>query len=345
MIINLSFLILIMFFFCLNSCVKKDVSLNIINYEDYLESKIDHDIIETEQKIITQTINNNIQNNTQTENFNKNDFIKKLEGLSVDDEIVFGKTEQDNDFSKIEDIEWVVKKVDSENKKVFVVSKKVLDCMAYKEDADEKNVDVSWEDSDIRKYLNEKFYNNSFNDAEKEFILDTENVNADNEKFKTKGGNNTKDKLFLLSVDESIEIFGKGNFRQVKNYITNNYIILSINKESLARPTEYAKGRGVTYYQDKDISKIISGSLVEDQEQLTSEQKINKLNYEKEKVQNIREYLNCASYWLRSVGAYNYCAAIVDNNGMILEEGRNVKTKSSFGIGLRPCMWISYDLK
>ena len=66
---------------------------------------------------------------------------------------------------------------------------------------------ITWEKCDIRKYLNGEFYN-TFSDDEKKMILETKNENADNPWFGTSAGNATKDKIFLLSVDEVIAYFG-----------------------------------------------------------------------------------------------------------------------------------------
>lgn len=61
---------------------------------------------------------------------------------------------------------------------------------------------VTWETSSIRSWLNNEFLNTNFTKSEQEKILSIELDNNDNPMYETKGGNNTSDKVFLLSFDE-----------------------------------------------------------------------------------------------------------------------------------------------
>ena len=60
----------------------------------------------------------------------------------------------------------------------------------------------TWEDSGLRAWLNEKFYN-TFTEEEKALIAKTHNTNPDNREYGTPGGNDTDDHIFLLSADEA----------------------------------------------------------------------------------------------------------------------------------------------
>ena len=64
---------------------------------------------------------------------------------------------------------------------------------------------VTWEKSSLRAWLNKKFINTAFSDEEKEKINITEIVNQDNPVYGIEGGNNTFDKIFLLSLSEVSE--------------------------------------------------------------------------------------------------------------------------------------------
>ncbi|MBQ6734237.1 MAG: hypothetical protein IJR00_04920, partial [Lachnospiraceae bacterium] len=112
------------------------------------------------------------------------------------DIITFGSYEQDgNTANGTEPIEWEVLEMDSES--VLVISKHVLDCVPY-HDTDE---DVTWETCTLRTWLNSSFYS-TFTAAEQSQIMESDVVNRDNEYYGTPGGNNTRDKVFCLSVDE-----------------------------------------------------------------------------------------------------------------------------------------------
>lgn len=112
--------------------------------------------------------------------------------------LYFGAYEQDNDISNgKEDIAWIV--LEKENDKILVISDKALDCQPYNIAWGE---DAKWENCSFRKWLNKTFLNDAFSFAEQTMIADT-NVSADkNPKFGTDSGNNTTDKVFLLSINE-----------------------------------------------------------------------------------------------------------------------------------------------
>ena len=138
------------------------------------------------------------------------------------DAITFGRYPQSkvND-SELEPIEWLVLERDDE--KVLLISKYILECKSY----NEEYIDITWENSTIRKWLNDDFYNIAFNDDEKKKILDSKVVNNVIE-YKFNGGNDTSDKIYLLSSSEVIKYF-------FKTYPENE------NKKVVAKPTEYSK--------------------------------------------------------------------------------------------------------
>ena len=132
-------------------------------------------------------------------------------------------------------IEWIVleKKKDS----ILVISKNIIDVLPY----DTDDYAVTWEDSSLRKWLNSKFYNIAFNKKEKSLIKKTNNKNPDNSMWNIDGGDNTKDKVFLLSIDEATKkAYG---FSSDKN-------LHDINRRSA--PTEYAKAQGIKKMYKKD---------------------------------------------------------------------------------------------
>ena len=108
--------------------------------------------------------------------------------------IKYHKTEAG--YFKYEPIKW--RALQSENGEAFLLSDVILDKQAYNEN-DEY---ITWKESSLRAWLNDKFMNRAFSDEEKEKINITEVVNKDNPVFGTKGGKNTSDKIFLLSLAE-----------------------------------------------------------------------------------------------------------------------------------------------
>ncbi len=72
----------------------------------------------------------------------------------------------------------------------------------FKKAYNDEYITVNWQVCTLRKYLNGEFYN-SFSDEEKAMIQEVTNKNSDNAEYGTKGGNDTKDKIYLLSIDEA----------------------------------------------------------------------------------------------------------------------------------------------
>ena len=122
-----------------------------------------------------------------TDNWDKN-------GDATIDNIKYHKTKKG--YFKYEPIKWRV--LQSENGEAFLLSDVILDKKAY----DESYEYITWEESSLRAWLNEKFMNRTFSAEEKEKINITEIVNQDNPAYGTEGGNNTSDKIFLLSSAE-----------------------------------------------------------------------------------------------------------------------------------------------
>ena len=66
--------------------------------------------------------------------------------------------------------------------------------------------DVTWKDCTLRKWLNGEFLNR-FTDAERARILKRRVKNHDNPFNETPGGNDTRDRVFLLSIEEALYYF------------------------------------------------------------------------------------------------------------------------------------------
>jgi hypothetical protein len=66
----------------------------------------------------------------------------------------------------------------------------------------DKYIGITWADCSLRKYLNGEFYN-KFTAKDKSKIIPVKNKNHDNQWYGTKGGADTQDKIFLLSLEEA----------------------------------------------------------------------------------------------------------------------------------------------
>ena len=129
--------------------------------------------------------------------------------------LYFGTYQQSSDGNggyNIDPIKWRV--LENADGKLFLLSDQNLDVKPY----NSSSTSITWEKSTIRSWLNgyEASENNSgtdyssnnfidaaFSSVEKVAIADTYVYNKNNPSYNTSGGNNTTDKIFLLSIEEA----------------------------------------------------------------------------------------------------------------------------------------------
>jgi hypothetical protein len=84
--------------------------------------------------------------------------------------------------------------IDSKGNQALIITEDVIEQRAY----NNQLITVTWEQCTLRKYLNSVFLNK----LDGEIIASITNQNLNNSWYGTAGGNDTKDKIFLLSLDE-----------------------------------------------------------------------------------------------------------------------------------------------
>ena len=122
--------------------------------------------------------------------------------------IKFGCYPQNNNDK--EPIEWLVLEVN--DKEALLVSRYGLDCKHYHH----KKVPITWEQCDLRKWLNNDFLKAAFSAEEQQKIKLSDVVNENNRKYDTSGGNNTQDHVFCLSLAEAERYFKNDRERQCR---------------------------------------------------------------------------------------------------------------------------------
>jgi hypothetical protein len=157
--------------------------------------------------------------------------------------IYFGNYAQSDKTGSTKDpIKWRVLANNTSSKQLFLLSDQALDTVQYHTDKE----NVTWEKSTIRSWLNgyDKNYNNGGDsgtdysnnnfkdtafsaDEQIAIALTKDIINDDNLIYETEGGENTDDKLFLLSIDEA-----------------NNSGYFSSDDARKCAPTDYAKEQG-----------------------------------------------------------------------------------------------------
>ena len=104
---------------------------------------------------------------------------------------------------------------------------------------------ITWEKCTLRQYLNGEFFNSAFSDAEKNRIVETKLKNSNNPWYNTPGGNDTKDRVFCLSIDEVLKYFGSpGGFSQPDietKALGNSSCLYDAGRVALTRDGEAAR--------------------------------------------------------------------------------------------------------
>ena len=200
----------------------------------------------------------------------------------------------DNDsdwhYFKYEPIKWRVLSVEED--KAFLISDQVLDNQRYTEPQE----NFIWKNSTIRDWLNsysadqmseredhvkQGFLNSAFNEDEQEAIFTSDIENADNLEYGTEGGEDTEDKIFLLSEKEvyaSDEAVSSGFTKTVDKHEDGSWTDIC-DEAKRSKSSTYAKAMGTSYSDKKD-------------------------------------YIGNSGWWLRSPGSDPYSAACVDEKGI-----------------------------
>ena len=152
-------------------------------------------------------------------------YISKNGVFRVGSYVTFGLYPQTYAGTDKTAIEWLV--LDVQSNKALLISKYGLDAKPYNTEF----TSVTWETCTLRKWLNSDFYNKAFSKTEQKAILTTKVDNSRSQRYigyKTSGGENTYDKIFLLSYAEANKYFG----------------IVNKNTKSRVQPTAYAIAQG-----------------------------------------------------------------------------------------------------
>lgn len=130
----------------------------------------------------------------------------------IGDIIRFGHYEQDNDFSNgPEPIEWRIQDILDGN--ALLVSNYSLERKQYHTSSEK----ITWENCAIRSWLNREFLNEAFSAEEQAMIRTTVVDNSSSQGrsiWKTDGGKDTEDRVFLLSYAEARQYFDTSQSRK-----------------------------------------------------------------------------------------------------------------------------------
>jgi len=142
---------------------------------------------------------------------------------------------------KFGNYDWLVLDVNDGN--ALIISNNIIEQREY----NVKRKNVTWEKCTLRKYLNGEFLR-KFSAADRKKISETL-ISNNNTWVSTDGGKDTKDKIFLLSLEEADKYFGNsGDYQNIKR----------IN----SKDEEDTKGHYLSNsHNDSRISKLDNGAF------------------------------------------------------------------------------------
>jgi hypothetical protein len=193
-----------------------------------------------------------------------------------------------------------------------------------------KKEGTTWEKSAVRGFLNGKFLD-KFDPKDRAKIIEVTNQNPDNPWYKTKsaiisipgvtahdskGGNPTKDKIFLLSIEEVCRYFGDSTARLKDKGFTQ----LGGGKTQLGPGMKLSDLSIITDKNDSKRTAIMPGS------------------FSKEKDKSDKAFW----WWLRSPGEADALAAYISDKGSINITGKTIfAVKETQMGGVRPAVWVN----
>ena len=296
-------IVFIFFLFLVTSCIKNN-SLN----DEEIETKNEETIVSSLS--ISEQVESYIDDLSKkiTEAKTIYEYPKHFTSDEMDG-IFFGEYFQDSYLSNKEKkpIEWLV--VEKNKNSAILMSKYILNHMPYDNRILKDSLDYfdsNWNDSLVKKWLNNEFYNEAFNEIEKNLILDTHLEDV----F---GGNESNDKIFIFSEADFT------GYSLLKKPISGSRI--ATKGTEYAKTCPYVQDRIFEYQKINPIEKYLDVS--------GGDAKIYKEGM--------------SSYWLRTNEMPNE-SKIIWYNGEIDEKyGAGTQFSYDATVGVRPTLCVKFD--
>ena len=184
----------------------------------------------------------------------------------------------------------------------FIISEDILELKAYQTN----NNGHTWAESSLREYLNGEFYNsNAFSNDDRLRIVQVTNVNDNNQMYEVPGGENTQDRIFLMSIAEAVLYFGDSGYLE---YLVREANLMRLRDRSLMNMSH-----GINDRYNPNRLAIYKGIIYPPAQTV---------------------YYN---WWLRSPGSNISKASLITAGGIILMSGLSIDIERC---GVRPALWI-----
>ncbi len=130
---------------------------------------------------------------------------------------------------------WIV--LDVQDDQSLILSEEIMELRDYHN----KSTEVTWEDCELRHYLNSVFYER-FSAYDRARIIKTHNTNPGNPWYGVDGGADTDDYIFLLSMDDVVRSYF-GDSSRLLDFPANNqrYWFQRKDVNNIQRRSRYLK--------------------------------------------------------------------------------------------------------
>ncbi|MCL1807627.1 MAG: DUF6273 domain-containing protein [Oscillospiraceae bacterium] len=133
--------------------------------------------------------------------------------------------------------------LDINDKTVLMITENIIETRSYHD----RYIDITWADCALREYLNGAFYD-QFTTDEKCRIVPVVNQNLDNQWYGTKGGEDTQDRIFLLSLEEAVcKYFGDSSAKLYNRNPKHDYWFQSKDVHNSKRAATF-NGQANSYW-------------------------------------------------------------------------------------------------
>lgn len=245
-----------------------------------------------------------------------NYYLQEIDELKCHDKIVFGKhrlcsgSKPDDLFVRMP-ISWEI--LEKRGNRLLLVSEFCLDWNFYDGNCMFLGpaIDTTWEKSTIREDLNKEFYENSFCEYEKKLIVTTEVKSRSNPVHGNRGGETTRDKIFLLGYDEVIKYYSE----RVGNPLSDEDTDRIIRKIASSEERYFSLGNSEAKSELIMAEDLVKGKI-----------EIDRYAY---------------SWWLRNPGYEQSDVCLVSHSGHLDFDGMSSNADE---IGVRPAMWVDLDI-
>jgi len=204
-------------------------------------------------------------------------------------------------------LQWRV--LDVQGLRAFIISEKIIEQRPYHR----IYAEIGWEKSSIREYLQNDFIEKTFTPKEAKRIYYSKNITRNNAWYDTYSGNDTFDKVVLLTIEEVVKYFGNsGDLKAHKAWIVDG-------NKSVFKSGDLVS---VVYTESEE------GYILHDQ-------------YDSARVAKDTDGVS-STWWTRTPGYNTSSVVVIGSDGVVRMNGNVVTAKTG---GVRPAMWIYFGFR